>query len=56
MTLWKRAAGPSVLAYSYPGLWISAGLNSSGIALCWTSAALDVPGPRVQGAVEDFPI
>ena len=47
MTLWKRAEGPGVLAYSYPGLWISAGLNSAGIALVWTSAALQVPGPRV---------
>ena len=36
MLLWKRSEGPSVLAYSYPGMWIGAGLNSSGIALCWT--------------------
>ncbi|MBI5396026.1 MAG: hypothetical protein HZA91_12085 [Verrucomicrobia bacterium] len=47
MTLWKRNEGPSVLAYSYPGLWVSAGLNSAGIALCWTSAALNITGPRV---------
>lgn len=47
MLLWKRTDGPSVLAYSYPGLWISAGLNSAGLALCWTSAELKVPGARV---------
>jgi isopenicillin-N N-acyltransferase-like protein len=39
--LWKRDEGPSVLAYSYPGLWVGAGLNSAGLALCWTSAGLD---------------
>ena len=48
MLLWKRAEGPSVLAYAYPGLWIGAGLNSVGIALCWTSAeGKDISGPRV---------
>jgi isopenicillin-N N-acyltransferase-like protein len=47
MTLWKRTKGPSVLAYSYPGLYIAAGLNSAGIALVWTSAALKTPGPKV---------
>jgi isopenicillin-N N-acyltransferase-like protein len=46
--LWKRPEGPSVLAYSYPGLWIGAGLNSAGIGLAWTSTpGLDIPGPRV---------
>jgi isopenicillin-N N-acyltransferase-like protein len=46
--LWKREEGPSVLAYSYPGLWIAAGLNSAGIALTWTSTpGIGVKGPRV---------
>jgi isopenicillin-N N-acyltransferase-like protein len=46
--LWKRPEGPSVLAYSYPGLWIGAGLNSSGIGLVWTSTpSLGISGPRV---------
>jgi hypothetical protein len=37
MLRWDRKEGPSVLSYSYPGLWIGAGMNSAGIALCWTS-------------------
>jgi isopenicillin-N N-acyltransferase-like protein len=45
MLLWKRPEGPSVLAYAYPGLWVAAGLNSAGIALCWTSAGLEAPDP-----------
>ncbi|MFH1269254.1 MAG: C45 family peptidase [Planctomycetota bacterium] len=48
MLLWERADGPSVLSYSYPGLWIGAGVNSAGIALCWTSAPdKSIPGPAV---------
>ena len=48
MLLWERPEGPSLLAYSYPGLWVGAGLNSAGIALCWTSAqGQGIPGPRV---------
>jgi isopenicillin-N N-acyltransferase-like protein len=51
MVLWRRSRGPSVLGYAYPGLWVGAGVNSAGIALCWTSASLgeniDGPGPRV---------
>ena len=43
----KREEGPSLLAYGFPGLWCGAGLNSAGIALCWTSAAL---GDGKQGA------
>ncbi|NUQ64562.1 MAG: hypothetical protein HUU20_19015, partial [Pirellulales bacterium] len=32
----------------YPGLWAGAGLNSAGVALCWTSApGLGIPGPAV---------
>ena len=46
---WKRSEGPSLLAYAFPGLWAGAGLNSAGLALCWTSAALGEKGqePRV---------
>lgn len=40
MLRWETENGPSVLAYAYPGLWIGAGLNSAGLALCWTSADL----------------
>ena len=43
---WKRAEGPSVLAYGFPGLPCGAGINSAGIALCWTSAALDASAAR----------
>ena len=51
--LWKRPEGPHLLAYAYPGLWVGAGLNSAGIALCWSSGAqragekLGIPRPRV---------
>jgi isopenicillin-N N-acyltransferase like protein len=46
--LWKRPEGPSVISYAYPGLWIAAGMNSAGIALCWTSTPGEgIPGPRV---------
>lgn len=46
---WRREEGASVLAYGFPGMPMGAGLNSAGIALCWTSAALGQPGqsPRV---------
>lgn len=50
MLLWKRTEGPSLLAYAFPGLWCGAGLNSAGLALCWTSAfdkGKKIPGPRV---------
>ena len=40
--------GASVLAYGFPGMPMGAGLNSAGIALCWTSANLQdhqtIPG------------
>ena len=45
--LWKRPEGASVLAYAYPGLWAGAGLNSAGVALCWTSAGPNDKGPAV---------
>lgn len=45
---WKREAGPSLLGYAYPGLWTGAGMNSSGLALTWTSGqGKGIPGPRV---------
>lgn len=47
MLLWQRTEGPSLLAYSFPGLWVGAGLNSAGLALCWTSADLGKPGQKV---------
>ncbi len=48
LLLWQRPEGPDLLAYAYPGLWVGAGMNSAGIALCWTSGqGLDIPGPRV---------
>jgi isopenicillin-N N-acyltransferase-like protein len=48
MLLWKRPEGPSVLAYSFPGLWIGAGLNAAGLALCWTWGEMrGIKGPRV---------
>lgn len=49
MLRWQRAEGPDLMAYAFPGLWVGAGLNSAGLALCWTSAALGQPGqmPRV---------
>jgi hypothetical protein len=37
---WRRDDGPSLLAYAFPGLWVGAGVNSAGLALCWTSAEL----------------
>jgi hypothetical protein len=46
---WRRDDAPSLLAYAFPGLWVGAGLNSAGLALCWTSAELGKPKqvPRV---------
>jgi isopenicillin-N N-acyltransferase-like protein len=46
---WHRDDGPSLLAYAFPGLWVGAGVNSAGLALCWTSADLGKPKqmPRV---------
>ena len=46
---WRRPEGPSVLAYSFPGLWVGAGMNSSGLALTWTSGfgGKEIKSPRV---------
>jgi hypothetical protein len=49
---WRREEGPSLLAYAYPGLWCGAGMNSAGIALCWTSASL---GDKSLGARVGIP-
>ncbi len=49
LLLWKRPEGPSVLSYSFPGLWVGAGMNSRGVALVWTSTQnpMKAPGPLV---------
>jgi hypothetical protein len=52
MLEWRRTEGPSVLAYTYPGLWVGAGLNGAGLALCWTSADL---GNHALGARVGLP-
>jgi hypothetical protein len=46
---WRRPEGVSVLAYGFPGMPMGAGVNSAGLALCWTSASLGKKGqaPRV---------
>jgi isopenicillin-N N-acyltransferase-like protein len=46
---WRRKGDVPVLAYGFPGMPTGAGLNASGIALCWTSANLGQKGqmPRV---------
>jgi hypothetical protein len=49
MLQWHREDGPSLLAYAFPGLWVGAGLNAAGLALCWTSA--DLGKPKQQPAV-----
>lgn len=50
--LWKRTEGPQLLAYGFPGMWCGAGLNSAGLALCWTSADL---GGKALGARVGIP-
>jgi hypothetical protein len=47
MLHWKRPEGPSLLAYAYPGLWTGAGMNSTGLSLCWHSGGGDGKEPRV---------
>jgi hypothetical protein len=44
VTEWRRDDAPSVLVYGYPGMPMGAGLNSQGIALCWTSGG----SPKVK--------
>jgi isopenicillin-N N-acyltransferase-like protein len=52
MLRWKREAGPELLAYGFPGMPVGAGLNSAGLALCWTSADL---GDHALGARVGIP-
>lgn len=50
VTEWRRGDAPAVLAYGYPGMPMGAGINSVGLSLCWTSAALAKSGkesPRI---------
>jgi hypothetical protein len=49
VTEWRRTDGVSVLAYGFPGMPTGAGVNATGLALCWTSAGLGAKGqtPRV---------
>jgi hypothetical protein len=50
VTEWRRDEAPSVLAYGYPGMPMGAGMNSKGIAICWTSGGLgkaDKTSPRI---------
>jgi hypothetical protein len=44
---WNRPEGPSLLSYSYPGLWTGAGMNTAGLALCWHTGGGDGKEPRV---------
>ena len=46
---WRRGEAASVLAYGFPGMPVGAGVSSGGIALCWTSAALDKGGSARVG-------
>ena len=49
---WQRDEGPSLLAYGFPGMFCGAGLNSAGLALCWTSAGL---GEKTRGVRVGIP-
>jgi hypothetical protein len=44
---WNRKEGPRLIAYGFPGLWISIGMNSAGLALGATSVLS--PGKEIQG-------
>jgi hypothetical protein len=54
MLHWRRQDGPSVLAYAFPGLWVGAGLNTAGLALCWTSADLGQPNQRPRVGLPSY--
>jgi hypothetical protein len=54
MLAWRRSDGPSLLAYAFPGLWVGAGLNASGLALCWTSADLGVSGQMARVGLPSY--
>lgn len=51
---WRRTEGPSLLAYGFPGLPVGAGVNSNGIALCWTSADLGTKGLGVRVGLPSY--
>ncbi|MGE3778739.1 MAG: C45 family autoproteolytic acyltransferase/hydrolase, partial [Pirellulaceae bacterium] len=51
---WQRSEGPAVLAYGFPGMWCGAGLNSAGLALCWTSADLGTKGLGVRIGIPSY--
>jgi hypothetical protein len=51
---WRRTSGASLLAYGYPGLPVGAGLNSAGLAVCWTSADLRVQKQSVRVGVPAY--
>ena len=53
MLFWQRSEGPGVIGYSYPGLWVGAGLNSAGIALGWTSVA-GIKSPHLVPGVPTY--
>jgi hypothetical protein len=54
MLHWRRKEGPSLLAYAFPGLWVGAGLNANGLALCWTSADLGQKGQTVRVGLPSY--
>lgn len=56
VTEWRRGAdeGASVLAYGFPGMPTGAGLSSSGVALCWTSAALGEKGQAARVGLPSY--
>jgi hypothetical protein len=54
LLVWKRPEGPSLLAYAFPGLWCGAGLNSAGLALAWTSAALGEKGLGARVGIPSY--
>jgi hypothetical protein len=51
---WRRSEGPSVLAYGFPGMPMGAGVNSAGIALCWTSARLGNSSERPRVGIPSY--
>jgi isopenicillin-N N-acyltransferase like protein len=51
---WRRNDGPSLLAYAFPGLWVGAGLNANGLALCWTSADLGISGQMARVGLPSY--
>jgi hypothetical protein len=51
---WRREDGASVLAYGFPGMPMGAGVNSEGIALCWTSARLGNQSERPRVGIPSY--